>query len=413
MSKRVSDADAMSDGSEAFQDSSASKPSRQSKKPVALSFDQLSNPVALRNDSRPTGDMLGKCYRNPITGKTVLKDTSTKDFGIVDLWERKALYGTPDDLVDDPYVFKIVPLDYRTWFYHYYFGNLGEIAGSSGDNGLLERVLGTKTVDVHRNAGRWSPALCSAPATFFSIFTSDFVTVIASVLITVFNLSVSSLSNNPRSYRFARIYSGFPRLIFFFFILVRMSMRASSGDGGSIALFGFVVILSLLIFDFTFGDFVCFKSLAWHCTFEILSELPRRIFVCRKEGGAFLKIDNGSISEEVTGMAHFEEMVLIAEIRGLIVQLKPMDRQDWLMAWEQLINTGKHVTFMGMDVFCPQKKSLSDVLMHCGAGGSDGAKKALIARLSQSGGEKAGLNRATTMAILSTERGRSKPELLH
>lgn len=392
MAARVKDADAISDSSEVW-DPNERKQSRQTKKSIALSFEQLSNPVALRHEGRATGSILGKCYRNAITGKTVLKDTSTKDFGIVDLWERKALYGTPDDLVDDPYVFKIVPLDYRTWFYHYYFNNLGEMAGSSSDRGLLARVLGTKTVDLHRTAGRWSPALCSAPATFVAVFTSDFVTVIASVLMTVFNLFVSSLSNNPRFYRFSRIYSGFPRLVFFIFILVRMSMRASSGDGGSIGLLGFVVILSILVFDFAFGDFVAFKSIGAHCTFEILSELPRRIFVCRRGGGAFLKRDHGTISETVSGMAHFDDMALIAEIRGLIVQLVPMDRQDWLMAWEQLINTGKHVTFLGMDVFCPKKKSLSDVLMHCGAGGADGAKKAFLARL---GEEKGG-----------------QPELLH
>merc|ERR1719199_1888130 len=98
-------------------------------------------------------------------------------------------------------------------------------------------------------------------------------------------------------------------------------MRASSGDGGSIGLLGFVVILSILVFDFAFGDFVAFKSIGAHCTFEILSELPRRIFVCRRGGGAFLKRDHGTISETVSGMAHFDDMALIAEIRGLIVQL--------------------------------------------------------------------------------------------
>merc|ERR1719272_1847506 len=97
---------------------------------------------------------------------------------------------------------------------------------------------------------------------------------------------------------------------------------------------GYLVILGILVGDFYFGDFRSFQAIAWHATYKVLRGLPSRLFVCQREGAAFLPQDgNLRISEQVTGIAYFNGMALICELRGLIVQLKPLDRQDWAKAW--------------------------------------------------------------------------------
>lgn len=356
------------------------------KRQVQLSFDQLSTPVALRSKDDCLGGMIGKCWRNPITGKIVLKQATRlkEPYSIVDLWERPALYGSPDDLVEDPYLFKVVPLLYRTWLYHYIFDNREAMASARGDHGMIDFVMGEKAVDVHRIAGRWSPALCYAPAAFVSVFTADFPTVVGTVGMIIFSLGLSVLCNTPSLYRQCRLISIGPRFAFLIFILLRMLSPPSAEDGGrgGLSTFAFVVIILILLFDFCVGDFVSLNNIGSHCTYEVLKQLPKRIFVCRREGGAFInRGDCGKISEIVTGMAHMDDMEMIAEVRGIVVQLLPMTRQDWFMAWDQLTNTGTHVSFMGLDVFGPKQRSLEEVLSGQAAGSSNGQAQALMKKI--------------------------------
>jgi len=143
-----------------------------------LTAEQLSTPVALRHKESSKRGMLGTCCRNPLTGKSILKNGALADFCIVDLWERTALYGTPEDLIRDPYLFKIEPLVHRTWMYHYYFGDMHEMSSKAGEHALLDEVLNSQAVDTAKgNFGLWSPAICYTPATFASILTKDWPTV--------------------------------------------------------------------------------------------------------------------------------------------------------------------------------------------------------------------------------------------
>lgn len=294
------------------------------------------------------------------------------------------MYGSPQDLVQDPYIFKIVPLPYRTWIYHYYFGDSSHSARTVGEHGIMEQVLGMKVIDASRNGGLWSPAICCAPSAIFSVLTADFTTVVGCLFATIFNILASIATNNPRWYRFNRLISFVPRFVFCCFVCVRMGIR--SGDGG-LALMAFLAIIGCLLIDFIFGDIVAFMGIAWHCSYRIVRILPNRIFVCRQEGAAFIPDPEGGreIDEIVSGSGFFHEMAIIVETRGLVVMLKPMDLADWMKVWEERTNTSRPVSFVGLDVFSKNRRTASDVHMQHQTKKPEGAKEALIAMVAAQG----------------------------
>jgi hypothetical protein len=314
-----------------------------------------------------------------MTGKPMLKQaTIMMDFGIVDLWERTAIYGSPDDLLLDPYLFKIIPLTFRTWMYHEYFGDSSRTAGAAGENAIIEDVLSQKAVDTPlAAAGRWSPTLCYFPVGIASIGTADWTTVLITIIVIVFNLLVSVMSNSPGFFRKSRPISFGPRLGFFFFILARVFTLASKG--GMVVL-SCVVMLGIMSFDFIAGDYQAFVGVAFLCNYTVLRRLPNRLFVCRKNGAAFLEDPDchREVSEKISGTVHFPELSIIAELRGLVVLLRPMARDDWVKVWEQRSQTSRPASFIGLDVFNKEHRTIDEVDLAIEAMKSDDAKQALL-----------------------------------
>lgn len=280
---------------------------------------------------------------------------------MIDLWERKALYGAPDDLIHDPYVFKCKPMAIRTWFYHYFFSDPALSSSVHGEHGLMEHILSFEAVDVAgRNDARWSSAVCLAPAGFISIFCADLMTTAVSVSVLIFNISASVLANNPRFYSKVRAVTFLPRLFLFLFVWIRMLREGVE----ALQMVGFVGMMFFQLIDFYLGDLQAINVVKWHCHYEVLRSIPEtRIFMCRRKGAAFLKTNTPEreVSELVTGTVAFPGLVVIAEIRGLICELVPMDRTDWVLCWERIIDTSVPFKFLGLDVFNNSKKSLYDM----------------------------------------------------
>lgn len=349
--------------------------------PVKITYEDLHMPVAVRLNDNSASGIIGKCERSAMSGKAILKHaTIMTDFCIMDLWERSALYGTPEDLVHDPYIFKIVPLPFRTWIYHYYFGDSSHSAKAHGEHGIMTTVLGLRVIDTKLACGAWSPALCGAPAAIVSVMTADLTTVLMALFMCIFNILASVGANSPHWYGKNRLISGGPRFLFFVFLWARLAARASEG---AVVILGFLIMLGLLFFDFYKGDLKALGSIAWLCSYRVLKILPNRIFVCRQEGAAFLvEHDHGRhISEIVSGCGYFDELCLIAEVRGLVVQLKPMSLDDWIQCWEQRSETGRPVSFCGLDVFNKDRHSVDEIEKQTQAICPAGAKEALIAAL--------------------------------
>lgn len=329
-------------------------------------------PIAVRRNDRgrKTSDfsILGEAMRSPVTGKVHLKHASIlRDFAMVDLWERQALYGTARDLAHDPYLFKIVPMPYRTWAYHCYFRDPHELALGKTDNSILERVLDEIHIDAGTAGGRWSSAICYAPAAFIACLTADPMTSLLFALFTGFLLIASVLTNSPAHYRLSRAVMVLPRLVFMIFVLSRMTSLDAGGSGAFHAL-AFVLILLCILVDF-YGDWQQLWSNGVTCTYKVMKILPNRLFICRREGAAFLEDpDYSPVSEVVTGMGNWEpEMCLLVEIRGLVCQLKPLTELDWTKAFEQRQNSAymgggeaMPLSFMGLDIFNPTHRSLDE-----------------------------------------------------
>lgn len=317
------------------------------------------DPVLLRlNTLREDGgsnmadstSILGKCRRNAVTGQVLLHDAAIlSDFALVDLWQRNALYGQPEELAKDPYVFRITPLPYRTWMYHTFFGNSSEMASAEGCNGIMFKVLTAPALDrPYRFDGLWSPFLCYVPAAFVSCVAADFTTTIVAAIMCCIILTFSVLCNRPRFYTFVRLFTFLFRYGFLAFVAYRTTVISQESTN---KLIGCVVILLCLLVDFL-GDLQAVASARLLCRYKVIKECPNRIFVCRRFGGAFLTQDYAEVSPLVTGVgAWTDELALIAEVRGLIVQLKPMLLEDWEYVCRTKALNGEPMRYMGLDLF--------------------------------------------------------------
>jgi len=328
-------------------------------------------PIAVRRNDRgrKTADfsILGEAMRSPVTGKVHLKHASIlRDFAMVDLWERQALYGSAKDLALDPYLFKIVPMPYRTWAYHCYFRDPHELAQGKTDNSILQRVLEETHIDATASGGKWSSAIAYAPAAFIACLTADPMTSLSLATFTSFLLIASVLSNSPGHYRLSRAFMVLPRIFFMIFVFSRM-MSLEKGGSGSFHTLAFVLILFCVFADF-YGDWQQLWSNGITCTYKVMKILPNRLFICRREGAAFLEDpDYSPVSEVVTGMGSWEpEMCLLVEIRGLVCQLKPLTEEDWTRAFEQRQNSAhsgegaQPLSFMGLDIFNSAHRTLDE-----------------------------------------------------
>lgn len=382
------------------------------KRSLHMEWEDLSTPVGIRlNEEQGTAvcSILGQCTRNPISGQIHLKNaTITTDFAIVDLWERPCLFGSPDELMHDPYIFKIVPLPYRTWIYHYYFGRGEHLSRAVGDHGVMEKVLGQSCIDAPMAAGRWSPLVCYAPAALISCITADFLTAFGCSTMAIFNLLACVGANSPFWYAWLRAITGFPRFVFFIVMCVRTGQKA----GEFFVTLSFILIILLLVYDFARGDFPAMSGAGYCCNYRVLRILPNRVFICLREGAAFLQEsdDRGQVNEGISGVGDWHnEMAMIAEVRGLVVELMPMQRKDWVMAWEERQNTGRPVSFMGLDVFNRERSTVEALDMEEQVKGPEGAKQALIDMVAKGGlKKKQSKSTASLPAPGQVSRGNSK-----
>lgn len=352
----------------------------------------LDLPIAVRiNEGHSGGGMVGHASRNAITGKAILHNATIAEtsFCVLDLWERDALYGAPEDLVQDPYLFKACPLTLRTWIYHYYFHDKEMMVGTKGpggDNAIMHRVLSRTVIDCKVIAGRWSSACCSFPATFFAIFAADMVLAWMCGVISAFNVAVSKLTNTPGLFRRSRAIS-FPfRLAFLILVFVRLAERA---ERGAVVILSFLVIIGFLLTDLIAGDLMKLLGHQAQCKYEVLDVLPGRIFICKRFGAAFVKdpdLDGREISQAITGLGYFDELVLIVEVRGIICQLKPLSKEDWVLAWEERAETERPIGFIGLDVFNKQRATADELNVFTKGASKAGRAAALIEQLKKGGG---------------------------
>jgi len=293
---------------------------------------------------------MGKAFRNPITGMVRMRRVSNdmQDFDLVDLMTRPVVTGGVDELLADPYFFRPVPLPYRTWQYHHFFRSR-VIVSSSDENAMIRDVLSISGIDVPTSGGQWSPVLCLAPMALATAFTLEYLLTLCAVCVLGFVYMLTVLMNTPRWYRRVRLLT-FP-LRLAFMICVLIDLPSSS----TVSVLGRLASAAISLVDIIGGDLLMLRSLRYACTYEVQKVLPNRVFVCKRRGADRAEADfghRGKIKDVITGLSRWKDnFILLADIKGLIVELRPLRPEDWQYIVNMCVATDEHKHYVSVETY--------------------------------------------------------------
>lgn len=300
--------------------------------------------------------IMGAAKRSPITGEISLQDIyDIPDFFIVDLLQRDGLPAKIQDLSDDPYLFKPVPLSYRTWFYHSLWKQkkLGtqKVSGAAKyEHETLLSIFGIRALDVPISAGRHSPMTLYAAGAFCTAMAGyGYLTmVMLGVMILLYAASVGT--NSPASYTNTRLVTLPVRMAFLGWVL--MTFKTDT----PMLIAGYAVAAAVPLIDIMFGDLEIFRNFKYRCAYEVLRIMPNRVYICQRMGGEF--VDEvfgyrGHVQECICGFRNWTSRhMLIADISGLLCELRPMSPEDWCrVSQEWSAGGGLPMPYIGLDTF--------------------------------------------------------------
>lgn len=307
---------------------------------------------------------MGKSWRNPLTGQVQVKRLGGfEDFCVADLWTRDLLHGTVEQLTGDPYLFRPIPMSMRTWIYHHLFREGHVIPGVSGveEDAMIRYVLGMHCIDALSSVGgKWSPVLLHVPMILFLCVAADINATMVGVMLLSFTIFLHIMFNTPGLYRICRLVTLIPRFFYIYWLLNRNTIKSAKENASMMSTVGFFIALGFCAAEIIAGDFMAFLSYRLHCSYEVIKVLPNRIFICRRHGAAHSQDVVGHrdnpVNEKITGMGVWQsDFVLIADVKGLIVELRPMCKEDWQMIFIERTETegGLIHRYIGLDVYSP------------------------------------------------------------
>lgn len=306
-----------------------------------------------------TSPLMGKLKRHPFTGITQV-DFMTKlhDYAVVDFWTRPCMFGTVMEFSEDQYVFRPLPLQYRTWIYHHFYSSgrvqtqLDPDALDTSVDALLRETLECRCIDSPVSAGRWSPIIMFLPIGFGASMTADFSFICVALAMVVFLHLLTTGMNSPENYQKLRLVTLPARLGFFFYLLAVVA-NPKGPDSGAIGVLGGIFCICCSIFDLVAGDVQAAMKYSLLCTYKVVRELPNRVFICQRDGAAWGTFGGDlQVSENVTGMPKWQpDWALIADIKGILVELRPMRKQDWFKVSDDYMTTHEPPVYYGLDVY--------------------------------------------------------------
>lgn len=277
--------------------------------------------------------LLGRVGRHFITGNVMLNGSidQERDFNFVDLYTRDYIMGTPEEIAKDPYLFKPIPLRYHTWFWHHTVEEMikGNKVADAEDHGVWG-ALSLSGVDFDAKAGLWSPVRIYAPGVVGVILTQNFIVVIAHVLVTLITFILSVKTNIPAGFGYGRLASlpfRFALLVVSFYFLA----KDLSDEFNILVLIGYLLHVAVVPYEIVRGDLLWVGSAAYACSYRLLKKLSDDVWVCHRQGGGQAQEFFGGhtrIPMEVTGVPPDSETALVANIQGLLVELKPLNDGD-------------------------------------------------------------------------------------
>jgi len=294
--------------------------------------------------------LMGKVFRSSLTGEIRMENPlEFPDYTLVDLWTRFKVSGNISQFNADEYLFKPVPLRYRTWIYHQWYIQRRVNTDAVSGIGMIQAVLAEKCIDAPISAGRWSPLLCHVPAVLGFCMTGDIVLILPGLcLISLQYLTVAS--NIPEVYRFSRLLMLPVRLVLMGILFWRFQVE------GPLSLLGLLIGVFAFVIDFGFGDFGGnVLGYRFTCSYDIVKSLPNRVFICRRNGASQYEESfgkRGQVPECVSGMGSWDRTyVLIADIHGLLMELRPVKLEEWGGLQSNYLLNFEAQTFVGVDVF--------------------------------------------------------------
>eukprot|EP00930_Biecheleria_cincta_P034390 TRINITY_DN23777_c0_g1_i1.p1 TRINITY_DN23777_c0_g1~~TRINITY_DN23777_c0_g1_i1.p1 ORF type:complete len:465 (-),score=58.33 TRINITY_DN23777_c0_g1_i1:171-1565(-) len=298
-----------------------------------------------------TGALMGRCKRSPMTGEIILeKPPEFPNFQVVDLAGRRKLPRSRYELEKDPFLFKPVPLMYRTWLYQSMFTSGTTITKSSDTDFIIKKTLAFFCLDVQMWDTRWSPMVAYAYIMFLSALTCDAVVILAAALLGVLSGMLSVAWNSPFTYRYDRLLT-LPLRIGYLALLAMLFPSVTT-----LETIGSVLTITCVALELIVGDLRLLTTYRFHCSYEVVSSLGCRCFVCIRHGAAtlyheFKKLPFGLIDEKLTGVPLWtQNHHLICELDGFMVELKPMTKDDWQRASREYNWHLKALTFISLPV---------------------------------------------------------------
>lgn len=298
----------------------------------------------------PAASLMGKIQRNSLTGKCFMDDVpDDMDFTLVDLKERdhESLSWSAPEMGKDMYFCTVFPLIARTWLYHELHrsdvaGHFTEYSGSIRSR--LSYALSLKVNDSHQCGcfGAGSPAKILAPMLFSTGLAEDFASLIVVFLAFVISLNMSAYCNNLNFYRAGRLLT-FPirLLVLAWNALALMDVSTKIQEGKYHIIFAVLANICLCGYDLL-EDFSAWYSVNQETSWEVVSLLPGKIMACRQvlttEHISKATTHKINYLREISGYEKRDNIVLIAEIHGLLCILNPLsaEESDKLGKWCRL-----------------------------------------------------------------------------
>lgn len=278
--------------------------------------------------------LMGQAHRDIVTGvvKIISNRDPVPDFWCADLQTRDSITGTFDELASDIFLFKVVPLHYRTWIYHSSHRKGILRHDQDKESGAINAVIQESCIDSDIIAGRNSSIPAAAVIVLFSILAGD---ILYSVLMIIFLLAILFLAiymDDPGRYRYSRIAS-LPLRVLVLVVMIALAQGWPWPLQGAVGVRFLAKVAGalVLVLDFICGDLNGLYCHSKTCSYKILRTLPNRVFVCeRTGGGADEPPDYPKIHQKVSGFAQwFHSNTLLADIMGVIVELVPATAKEW------------------------------------------------------------------------------------
>lgn len=251
--------------------------------------------------------------------------------------------------MEDKFLFKTYPLLYRTWIYHSLIRESKVLEGAHDENQMMNYVFSQFCIDGPIMGGRASPLPYFVPLAIGTCLTGNVFLVVLTVVVIAILLFVARSANKPEHYRKARAWTS-PLRVGYFGVVV-----AVLDFSHFLALVGFVVTLGALVADFITGDMASLYYYRMHCTYDVIKSLPGRLSVCFRHGAAEWEhffghrgcVDECISSFGAWGKCHH----LIVDIGDMLMELRPLNREDWEGIRDQYYFQGLGIPYVALDVF--------------------------------------------------------------